>query len=71
VIFDNVLDDCLNRLQKGETIEDCLRRYPEYADQLTPLLGVAQHLHAAPPPQMKPTAFAKGQRDLLTAVSNR
>ena len=34
----SIVSDCINRLQSGQTIDDCLRVYPDYADQLTPLL---------------------------------
>jgi hypothetical protein len=37
--FNNILDECLDRLIFGdETPEDCLRDYPEFADELRPLL---------------------------------
>lgn len=37
--LDNILDECLKRLLiKGETIEQCLNSYPEYAVELKPLL---------------------------------
>ncbi len=40
--FDNVLDECLERLlTKGETIEQCLRSFPKHADELKPLLEAA------------------------------
>ena len=40
--FDNVLDECLERLLvKGETIEQCLQSYPEQAANLKPLLQTA------------------------------
>ncbi|MCL0053159.1 DUF5667 domain-containing protein [Dehalococcoidales bacterium] len=40
--FNNVLDECLERLLvKGETLEQCLRSYPEQADVLEPLLQTA------------------------------
>ncbi len=40
--FDNVLDECLERLLvKGETVEQCLRSFPEHADELKPLLETA------------------------------
>ena len=40
--FENILDDCLERLAKGETLEQCLQSYPEQAAQLEPLLQTAQ-----------------------------
>ncbi|MFC1990758.1 DUF5667 domain-containing protein [Chloroflexota bacterium] len=36
--FDNILDECLDRILKGETVEDCLASYPEHAAELEPLL---------------------------------
>jgi len=40
--FDNVLDECLERLlTKGETIEQCLQSYLEQAAELEPLLQMA------------------------------
>ncbi|UCC16510.1 MAG: hypothetical protein JSU58_09105 [Dehalococcoidales bacterium] len=37
--FNNILDECLDRLMfKGDTVELCLADYPEYADELRPLL---------------------------------
>jgi len=40
--FDNILDECLERvLFKGETVEQCLAGYPEYAAELEPLLQTA------------------------------
>lgn len=40
--FDNILDECLERLLGGETVEQCLQSYPEQAAELEPLLQTAQ-----------------------------
>ncbi len=34
----NAFNDCIDRLANGETIAECLRRYPEYALDLRPML---------------------------------
>jgi hypothetical protein len=39
--FDIILDECLQRLIEGDSIEACLSRYPEYAAALGPLLRTA------------------------------
>jgi len=40
--LDDILDNCLERiLIKGETIEQCLESFPEYSDELEPLLEMA------------------------------
>ena len=45
--LENILDECLERLAKGETVEQCLQRYPEQAAQLEPLLQTAQAVRKA------------------------
>lgn len=42
--FDNILNDCLERLASGESVAECLARYPEHAEELAPLLQMG---HAA------------------------
>ena len=40
--FDNILNECLERiLTEGETVEQCLADYPDYASELEPLLQTA------------------------------
>ena len=39
--LDSVLEDCLERLAQGETLQACLTLYPEYAAELKPLLRAA------------------------------
>ncbi len=39
-----ILDDCLQRLEAGETIAGCLARYPDHAADLAPMLAVAAQL---------------------------
>ncbi len=36
--FDVILDECVDRLNRGETIEACLAGHPRYAAELEPLL---------------------------------
>ena len=40
--FDNALDDCLQRISDGEKLEVCLGDYPQFRQQLVPLLQVAR-----------------------------
>jgi hypothetical protein len=39
--FDNILNECLERLFKGEAVDQCLALYPEQAMELKPLLETA------------------------------
>lgn len=59
--FNDILEICLARLlDKGETIEQCLNAYPQYADQLRPLLettvAARQALAIQPRPEFKARA---------------
>ncbi len=36
--FDRILDECIDRINHGERLEACVADYPEYVDQLEPLL---------------------------------
>ena len=38
--LDRILDECVDRINLGEKLEDCLVSYPEYAAELEPLLRV-------------------------------
>ena len=40
--FDNILNDCLERMASGESVAECLARYPERAEELAPILRVGQ-----------------------------
>ncbi len=42
--LDNILEDCLQRLSQGETLQACLSRYPAQAAELSPLLRAAARL---------------------------
>ena len=36
--FDEIFDECVDRINRGERLEDCLASYPEHARDLEPLL---------------------------------
>jgi hypothetical protein len=36
--FNRILDECIDRINRGQSLEDCLADYPEYVKQLEPLL---------------------------------
>ncbi len=37
--FDRVLDECIDRINRGESIEACLKDYPQQASELKPILN--------------------------------
>jgi hypothetical protein len=56
--LEKILDECLTRLQKGQTIEDCLNAYPEYKKELKDLLQLALSLKSAPHPEPSQEAIS-------------
>jgi len=43
----NAFDDCIARLAAGQSIDDCLRRYPQYASTLRPILEAGRLVNRA------------------------
>ncbi|MBI1886069.1 MAG: hypothetical protein HYS09_07150 [Chloroflexi bacterium] len=56
--FDAILDECLAALAQGLPLEACLARYPRHADELRPLLSVAQQVRRLPVARPRATAQA-------------
>jgi len=70
--FNNILDECLERLlTKGETIEQCLRDFPEQADELEPLLQMALATKKAITIQPRPEFRAEARYQFLSALQRR
>jgi hypothetical protein len=67
----SALKDCLDRMQAGESLEDCLARHPAHAAELRPLLTLADDIGRLPAPRPRPAARAAGQQRMLAAVSAR
>jgi hypothetical protein len=40
--FDDIVNDCLERIAAGESVADCLERYPDQTDELAPILQMGQ-----------------------------
>ena len=72
MVFDDILNDCLERMAAGEDIERCAGRYPEHADELLPLLRVAAATaQAAASVSYRPEAKARGLARLNQALADR
>ncbi|GAG15763.1 unnamed protein product, partial [marine sediment metagenome] len=44
----SILDECLAALSRGESLEACLARYPQHAEELRTHLLLAQRLSLTP-----------------------
>ncbi len=70
--LDDILNDCLDRLASGESVVDCVRRYPEHGEALTPLLQTATAtMQVAQSITIRPEAKAKGLQRLHAALAAR
>jgi len=49
-LLSEAFNDCVNRMQQGEPIEDCLRRYPYITGELRPMLETARLVQFAAVP---------------------
>ena len=69
--FADILDECLRELNRGADLEALLRRYPDCASELRPLLEAALVLREAPRPRLSPRANAAGRQRLMRAVARK
>jgi len=68
--FDRILDDCLLRMDRGESLMDILAVYPAQAEKLKPLLLVAMLSRALPQPVPGYTALRVGKNQLLAEMAS-
>jgi len=68
--FEKILDECLERLIQGESVEECLARYPEQAAELEPLLRVALMAKEASSVEPRPELKAAARHRFQSAVSD-
>ena len=67
--FDDILDDCLERLRQGERVEECAARYLAHSAELVPLLEVAATtIQAASSVPVRPEAKSRGLNRLGEAL---
>jgi len=63
---ERILDECIDRMAKGETVEQCLLRYPEHSAMLKPLLEAVAIAHQASYIQPRPEFRVLARRQLLS-----
>ncbi|UCC76450.1 MAG: hypothetical protein JSW37_13240, partial [Anaerolineales bacterium] len=70
--LDRALDNCLRQLkERRASLQECLARYPEHAEQLHPLLQLAIEVRRLPRPVASPDAYQAGKRRMLQALAAR
>jgi hypothetical protein len=66
--IENLLNECTERLLQGETIEQCLESYPEYTDELRPLLNTVMTVKTAMDIKPRPEFRARARAQFDTAL---
>ncbi len=67
--LDNILDECLDRLIfEGATVEQCLSDYPQYADELKPLLETSLQTSRISSLEPNPEFKTKARNELFAAL---
>ena len=70
--LDNAFNDCLERMSSGEDIQQCVGRYPEYLEELLPLLQTAMATEqVASEATDRAEAKARGLSRLMEALNDR
>jgi len=69
--IENVLDRCIQRLRAGDSPADCLARFPEYAEELEPLLLSAQKLGCIAGWELPDGSWARHRSQVFAAVQER
>jgi hypothetical protein len=70
--LDNILDECLERIVLGgETLEQCLERYPEQADELKPLLETVLAVKEASAVEPRPDFKARARYQFRSALGEK
>ena len=65
--LDSLLDDCLDRMRRGEDLESCLTSHPDHAEELRSLLIVATDLTQIEVPRTSQQAKEAGRQRMFAA----
>jgi hypothetical protein len=65
----SAFNDCLDRLNRGQSIEDCLHAYPQDAAQLRALLETVWVVRRAAPPEASAAARARVRAQVMQAAA--
>ncbi|MBN1139130.1 MAG: DUF3060 domain-containing protein [Anaerolineae bacterium] len=64
-----ILNDCLEAIEAGASVEDCLARYPEHAQTLADLLRLGGEVKQVSLPAPTPEMLAAGERRLIEVAA--
>jgi hypothetical protein len=67
--FEKALDECLERIRQGGSVDECLETYPQLADRLSPFLRSAATLRGLGVPEPSTSGMQRARNNLLTRVA--
>ncbi|OGO02750.1 MAG: hypothetical protein A2Y72_00685 [Chloroflexi bacterium RBG_13_53_26] len=67
--FEDILSECIDRVLQGESVEQCLARYPEQAGELEPLLRTAVAAREASAVESRPEFKAQVRYQIHSRLS--
>lgn len=53
-----LLDHCINEMRSGKSVGETVAKFPQYANQMWPLLKLVQEMEALPLPSPSPEAIS-------------
>ncbi|MBI2832235.1 MAG: hypothetical protein HYX79_08265 [Chloroflexi bacterium] len=68
--FDDIFNECIERLLNGETIEQCLQSHLEHAVELEPMLRTAETIGKVSAISPRPEFKARARYEFHSALSN-
>jgi hypothetical protein len=68
--FNDILNECLDRILKGQTVEECLQKHPAEAQELEPLLRTALAARVASTIKPRPEFKSRARYEFQAAVRN-
>lgn len=69
--IEEILDRLIAEINKGKSVEDCLREYREYAAELRPLLELFEQIRGLPMPEPDSRRVASTQRKARTLIEEK
>ena len=66
--FDNILDECLEKMLQGKSIEQCLADYPDHAAALEPMLRTASQAKMATNIRPRPEFKDRARHEFQAAI---
>jgi len=69
--MEDILAKCLDNLEQGDSVENCLARYPGWREELEPLLWAAQRARQVPEVRPSPSFRQDARARLLDKIDAR